>query len=489
MICIPITARNTEEVILELETAQKHADIIELRLDSFRDRNDAETCLEKLSKKCPKPIIVTNRPEREGGGFADSEQNRIRLLQKAIDLRFEYVDVEHDSMKHIVRRDCTKIIASYHNFQETPLNLNRIYDEICHLKPDIVKIVTYAQDITDNIKIFELLKIAHLPLISFCMGENGHISRILTRKFGGFLTFASLGKGKESAPGQLTFQEITDIYHFKQINRETKVYGIVGNPVSHSMSPAIHNSSFIEKGLNSVYVPLKVVEIDSFVREFKKINIQGFSITIPFKETVLPFLDDIDCTAEKIGAINTVVNKNGRFTGYNTDSIAAIQGLANGMDNNEKPHNTVAIIGAGGAARAIAYGLKKEGYDITIYNRTKERASKLSRDIGCNYRGFEERCQINAGIVINCTSIGMFPHIEESPVPKESLKSGMVVFDVVYNPIQTRLLLDAEERGCHTVNGLTMFINQAAEQFRLWTGIEPPTELMRSVVLDKLSVQ
>jgi 3-dehydroquinate dehydratase/shikimate dehydrogenase len=253
------------------------------------------------------------------------------------------------------------------------------------------------------------------------------------------------------------------------------------------MSPAIHNCSFIEKDLNSVYVPLKVVSIGSFVREFKKINIQGFSITIPHKESILPFLDDIDSTAEKIGAINTVVNEDGRFKGYNTDSIAAIQGLEDGMSNNRKALNKVAIIGAGGAARAIAYGLKDEGYDITIYNRTKERAIKLSHDIECNYKGFEEICQTDANILINCTSIGMFPEIENSPVPKEDLKPGMVVFDVVYNPIKTRLLLDAEERGCYTVNGLTMFVNQAAEQFRLWTGIEPPIELMRNVVLDNLS--
>ncbi len=487
MICIPITARSTKEAILEMAMAQKNADIVELRLDFFSEIRDAEMCLEKLSEKYPKPVIVTVRPEREGGSYTDNESDRIRLLQKAIDLRFDYVDVELDSIEHIVRRDCTKIIVSYHNFQETPHNLHKIYDEMCLWKPDIVKIVTYAHEITDNIRIFELLKITHLPMISFCMGENGHISRILTRKFGGLLTFASLTKGKESAPGQLTFQELTDTYHFKKTDKETKVYGIVGNPVSHSMSPAIHNLSFIEKGLNSIYVPLKVVDIASFVREFKKIDIQGFSITIPHKETILPFLDDIESTAEKIGAINTVVNRSGRFKGYNTDSTAAIQGLENGM-NNKQHLNKVAIIGAGGAARAIAYGLKDEGYEITIYNRTKERAMKLSHDIGCTYQGFEKVCQIDANILINCTSIGMSPNTENSPVPKEILKPEMVVFDAVYNPIQTRLLRDAEERGCCTVNGLTMFINQAAEQFRLWTGIEPPIELMRNVALDKLSV-
>ncbi|MDR4497601.1 MAG: shikimate dehydrogenase [Candidatus Scalindua sp.] len=489
MICVPITARRTEAVIHEMSLAVKHADIIELRLDFISEMHEARTCMERALKCRTKSIIVTNRPIREGGNFSGSEQDRIKLLQEAIDLGADYVDVEHDSIKHISRQDSTKIIVSYHNFKDTPRNINKIYDEICQCKPDIVKIVTYAHDITDNIRIFKLLQTAPLPTISFCMGDCGHISRILTRKFGGFLTFASLDKGKESAPGQLTVNDLVNTYHFKKINKETSVYGIVGNPVSHSMSPAIHNCSFLEKGLNSVYVPMKVLDIVSFVREFRKINIQGLSITIPHKETIVPLLDDIDTTARKIGAINTVVNQNGIFKGFNTDCVAAVQGLENGMNNNEISSHTVAIIGAGGAARAIAFGLKDKGCDITIYNRNVEHAIKLSHEIGCKYKRLEEICQVDTDILINCTPIGMFPEVEVSPVPKEALRKGMVVFDSIYNPIKTRLLLDAEASGCHTVNGLTMFINQAAEQFRLWTGINPSVELMRKAALEKLSVE
>ena len=203
MICIPITARRAEAVIHEMSLAAKHADIIELRLDFIPEMHEARTCLERALKCRNKSIIITNRPRREGGNFSGSEQDRIRLLQEAIDLGADYVDVEHDSIKHMNRRDSTKIIVSYHNFKDTPRNINKIYDEICHCRPDIVKIVTYAHDITDNIRIFELLQIAHRPTISFCMGDSGHISRILNKKFGGFLTFASLGKGKEFAPRQL----------------------------------------------------------------------------------------------------------------------------------------------------------------------------------------------------------------------------------------------------------------------------------------------
>jgi 3-dehydroquinate dehydratase/shikimate dehydrogenase len=488
MICIPITTRRTEDAISEISSASKHADIIELRIDYILELQDAEKCIEEALKSKAKPVIVTNRPEIEGGKFSGSEHDRLRLLQKAIDLGADYVDVEYDSIKQIVRQRNSKIIISYHNFKETPQDLSKIYNDICQHKPDIVKIVTYANDITDNIRIFELLNTANIPIISFCMGELGHISRILTRKFGGLLTFASFEMGKESAPGQLTASELSKIYHFKNINKETKLYGIIGNPVFHSMSPIIHNASFMEKGLNNVYVPLKVSSIGTFIKEYRKMDFQGFSVTIPHKEGVLPFLDDIEPTAKKIGAINTIVRQDGKLVGYNTDCMAAVIALDNSLRETGSTLNDkkVSIIGAGGAARAIAFGLKEKGCDITIYNRTIERAEKLSNDVKCRFKRFEEINKLDSDILINTTPIGMFPKADRTPVPENILKEGMIVFDAVYNPIETKLLRDASERGCHTVNGLTMFINQAAEQFRLWTNIDPPVELMSNVVREIL---
>ncbi len=488
MICIPIIAGSAEDTVSEMASVSRYADIVELRIDYIPELQNAETCIEASLKSKTKPVIITNRPEREGGKFNGNEQDRLLLLQKAIELGADYVDVEYDSIQQITRRNSSKIIISHHNFKETPHNLSKIYNDICQYNPDIVKIVTYANDITDNIRMFELLESANVPTISFCMGELGYISRILTGRFGGFLTFASLEKGKESAPGQLTVNELTKIYHFREINRETKLYGIIGNPVSHSMSPAIHNAAFVEKGLNNVYVPLKIKDIGTFMRECRKIGFHGFSVTIPHKESVLPFLDDIDHTARKIGAINTIVNQNDRFTGYNTDCMAAVIGLeyslkeANDTLNNKK----ISIIGAGGAARAIAFGLKEKGCDITIFNRTIERAEKLSSEVKCRFESLEEIHKLTSDILINTTSIGMFPNIDQTPVPDSILKEGMIVFDAVYNPIETRLLRDAEKKGCHTVNGLSMFINQAAEQFRLWTDIDPPVELMSNVVKEML---
>ena len=488
MICIPITAKSTEGTVSEMVSASKYADIVELRIDYIPDLQNALTCIEKALKCKTKPVIITNRPEREGGKFNGSEQDRLRLLQKAIELGADYVDVEYDSIKQITRRNRSKLIISHHNFKETPHDLSKIYNDICQYNPDIVKIVTYANDITDNIRIFELLKSAQVPTISFCMGELGYISRILTSKFGGFLAFASLEKGKESAPGQLTVNELSKIYHFKEINKETKLYGIIGNPVSHSMSPAIHNASFIEKGLNNVYVPLKIANIGTFMKECRRMDFQGFSVTIPHKESVLPFLDNIDHTARKIGAINTIVNQDGILTGYNTDCMAAIMGLECSLKetNDTLSNKKISIIGAGGAARAVAFGLKEKGCDITIFNRTIERAEKLSHDVKCRFERFEELYKLDSDILINTTPIGMFPDIDQTPIPKNILKEAMIVFDAIYNPVETRLLRDAKEKGCHTVNGLSMFINQAAEQFRLWTNIDPPVELMTNIVKEIL---
>jgi shikimate dehydrogenase len=224
------------------------------------------------------------------------------------------------------------------------------------------------------------------------------------------------------------------------------------------------------------------------MKKCREIDFHGFSVTIPHKESVLPLLDDLDHTARKIGAINTIVNQNGKLIGYNTDCMAAVIGLECSMkETNETLNNKkVSIIGAGGAARAIAFGLKEKGCDITIFNRTVERAEKLSTDVKCKFDRFEEIHKLDSDILINTTSIGMFPDVDQTPVPKNILKEGMIVFDAVYNPIETRFLREAKAKGCHTVNGLSMFINQAAEQFKLWTDIDAPIELMSKVVKEML---
>ncbi|TVM02654.1 MAG: shikimate dehydrogenase [Candidatus Brocadia sp. WS118] len=487
MICIPIIANNLDDALCDMDEASKVADIIEVRLDYLKNP-DLKCILERRTK----PIIITNRPVREGGKFEGSEEERLAVLKLAIQLQADYVDIEHDSIQNIrrdtVHRVPTKIIVSYHNFRETPDNLASIYQKLSQCGADVVKIVSYANTITDNVKIYRLLRQAHGHVISFCMGEYGMTSRILYKRFGSYLTFASLRKGKESAPGQISIQEFLTIYRAQRQDKDTGIYGLIGNPVAHSISPLIHNTLFKEMNLNSIYVPFKVDNISDFIRAFRELDVKGYSVTIPHKESVIHHLDAIDSMAKKIGAVNTIVNKGDQLIGFNTDCKAAIQVLEDlqqtsgmGTKNNHFTGRCVTLLGAGGASRAIAFGLQERGAHVTVVNRNYERAQSLARDVGCLSKKFGDLPEIKTDILINATPAGMFPAVNETPVDKNRLKPNMLVFDTIYNPAETRLLREAKAQGCKIVGGLPMFVNQAAAQFELWTGIKPPLKLIEEI--------
>ena len=501
MICIPIIANKLPGALHDMAEASMVADIIELRIDYIKDVD-----LKRLLEKRIKPVIVTNRPVREGGKFNGSEEERIALLKLAIRLRADYVDIEHDSIQNIrrdtVHRVPTKIIVSYHNFRETPDDLTTIYNRLSQSGADIVKIVTHANSITDNVRIYRLLQQSQIPTISFCMGELGIISRILYKRFGSYLTFASLRTGKESAPGQISIHELLNTYQAQKQDKHSAIYGLIGNPVSHSISPIIHNTLFKEMNINGIYVPFKVDNIGDFMKEFRGLDVKGYSVTIPHKESVVNHLDAIDPIAKKIGAVNTIVNKDGQLVGFNTDCEAAIkvlEGVNQLCSRGERPFaptkdvhlrgKKVTLIGAGGVARAIAFGLKERQAQLTIINRNHERAQSLARDVGCLARKFDDPQAPDTDILINATPVGMFPKINETPIDKNKLKPNMIVFDTIYNPIETKLLHDAKTQGCKTINGLSMFVHQAAAQFKLWTGQMPSVEIIEAIACEKLAVK
>ncbi|MEB2309973.1 MAG: shikimate dehydrogenase [Candidatus Brocadiaceae bacterium] len=495
MICIPIIANNLDDALRDMAEASKFADIIEVRLDYIKNPD-----LKRILQRRTKPLIITNRPDREGGRFNGSEEERIAVLKHAIQLQADFVDIEHDSIHNLCRdtglhvpSSKTKFIVSYHNFRETPDDLISLYQRLSQSDADTIKIVTHANSITDNIKIYRLLQQARRPLISFCMGEYGIISRILYKRFGSYLTFASLRKGKESAPGQITIQEFLLTYQAQRQEKDTGIYGLIGNPVSHSISPMIHNTLFKEMNFNSIYVPFKVDNIDDFFRSFKELDVKGYSVTIPHKESVIHHLDAIDPVAKKIGAVNTIVNKDSKFIGYNTDCKAAIQALedihqVSGMDpkNDHLKDKRITLLGAGGAARAIAFGLQDRGAQVTIVSRNYERAQSLSRDVGCSSKELKDLQRIETDILINATPVGMLPAVNETPIDKKLLKPSTIVFDTIYNPIETRLLREAKAQGCKIVGGLPMFVNQAAAQFELWTGMKPSRALIEDIAYKKL---
>ena len=340
----------------------------------------------------------------------------------------------------------------------------------------IIKIVTTANKLSDNLKIIELVKKSKKPVIGLCMGPLGEISRILAPLYGSFLTFASLDKGKESSPGQIPAEILRNIYRINDIKPGFKIYGVIGDPISKSKGYIIHNSLFKKEKLNNIYLRFQVEDLKEFMENFSNL-LAGFSVTMPHKQQIINYLDDIDLTAKKIKAVNTVVNKDGKLIGYNTDLIGAIKAIG---AKTEIKNKNVTILGAGGAARAIAVGILAKGGKVTILNRTVEKAEKLAKELNCSFGSLKNFESVKTNILINVTSVGMYPNINATPIDTKSLKN-IVVFDAIYNPEKTKLLQEAEKNNCIIIGGKEMFINQAAEQFKIWSGKEPDIEFLRSI--------
>lgn len=256
------------------------------------------------------------------------------------------------------------------------------------------------------------------------------------------------------------------------IDAQTELYGVIGNPVQHSLSPMIHNGAFKRLGRNAVYLAFEVKNVEEALRGIRGLGVRGVSVTLPFKTEVIPLLDKVEGLAKKIGAVNTIVNRRGRLIGYNTDCHGALEALEERMDLRGK---RFVLLGAGGAARAIGFGLQERGYSLTVVNRSNERGRALSKDLGCDYLPISSLVRMKAGeleadVIINATSLGMYPRAGETPIPSKLLKEEMMVMDIVYQPLQTKFLREADEKGCVTVDGLEMLIRQGMAQFEIWTG-------------------
>ena len=508
-ICIPITADTIDKALADLKKAEKVTDLIELRIDFIKDIN--ENKLEELLKNTrenrrfsvsrkssisvkAKEVIVTCRPKFEGGNFDGSEEERILLLKNAIELNTDYVDIEFKTDENFIdniikNKKNSKIIISHHNFNETPSEdeLKNLYNKIKKLNSDLVKIVTFANSLNDNFKIFELLE-NKSNLISFCMGLKGQISRILAPKFGSLITFASLEKNKESAPGQISIEKMKNEYNIDFINENTKILGVIGEYAENSKSRHMHNTMFKEKGIDFIYHPLKLEknELEEFMNNFRKFDFVGAAVTVPYKETIMQFLDKLDKTAKDIGAVNTIVKDNGALIGYNTDYYGAIEAL---KENTQLENKKILVIGTGGAARAIVYGLKKEKAEITIINRTFEKAQKLAEEFNIKLYKLENMKELIKGndIIINTTSVGMKPNIDKSIIPEEDFAGGKILMDIVYTPIRTKLIEFAEKANCKTITGERMLIYQAMKQFKLWTKHEPDFKIMEKAIIEQIN--
>lgn len=426
----------------------------------------------------------------------------------AMELGAEYVDIElkvADKFMKLVsgkKPDKCKLIVSSHNYESTPSakELANLVAQIQATGADIVKIATTATEIVDVANMFQILvhcQEKQVPIIGLVMNDRGFISRVLCPKYGGFLTFGSLEKGKESALAQPTAADLINLYNIRQIGPDTKVFGIIGKPVGHSKSPILHNEAFRSVGFNAVYVPFLVDDLAKFLNTYSSPDFAGFSCTIPHKEAAVRCCDEVDPIARDIGAVNTIVRRpDGKLVGYNTDYVGAISAIEDGIRASQPTDPATSplagrlfvVIGAGGAGKALAYGAKEKGARVVIANRTFARAQELANLIGgpaLTLVDLENYHPEEGMILANTTAIGMYPNVNETPLSKQALKSYAVVFDAVYTPKETRLLQEAAECGATVVSGLEMFIRQAMGQFQHFTGMPAPDSLMRDIVLTK----
>ncbi len=490
LLCVTVGRGRHRHLIAEHKhLAEQGCKLVEPRLDFLMTPPN----LKRLLPERPCPVVITCRREKDGGRWTKSEESRQMLLRQAIVAGVEYVDLEEDVAAIIPRFGNTKRIISYHNFQETPEDLNALHARLASLNADIVKIATMAHSPHDNVRLLRLTRTARVPTIAICMGEFGQASRILAGKFGAPFTYATFHAERTMAPGQLTYQQMREIYHYEQINADTEVYGVIADPVAHSLSPIIHNSGFGELKLNKVYVPFRVrpEDLSQFMHDCNDFGIKGLSVTIPHKEEIQQYIDKHDDFSLEIQACNTVVFKDGKRYGYNTDYRAAMSSLDKMFGGDEQSSGlkgkSVLLLGAGGAARAIGVGLKRRGADTVIASRTAERADDLAAFLKAKSLAWGLRHSFKADLIVNCTPIGMHPNLDESPIDLRYLTPEMAVFDTVYNPEQTLLIKQARETGCPYITGIDMFVGQAAIQFRQFTDQPAPREVMRQVIKRAIS--
>jgi len=517
MICIPITDEKQKDAWISVERSAPAADAIELRMDLITDGD--LSCLMATARKASDrvKIIVTCRRKEESllppsinQALPKKEMtptSRMHLLKQAIELGADFIDVELAAGDKAIKqlqsfrrkhKSSTQIIVSWHNISKTPSFkiLKEIFQACAETGADIVKIVPYARKMADNLTVLNLIayaKMKNREIIAMCMGELGQTSRTMAPLWGSYLGFAVLSGGKKSAPGQLTVRVMREFQQLLQCQQRipqpwllppgASNLILLGNPVRQSLSPLMHNEALKAMRIDGHYSAFCVSDLAAAIAGIRGMNIRGASVTIPFKTAVMEYLDEIDADAAALGAVNTIVNDRGRLAGCNTDWLGFIQALKDKTDIAKK---TFVVIGAGGAARAAAYGIKKEGGQPIIVNRTQNTGRALAKRFGCPFYPLSAIGKIKADGLINTTSVGMYPQIQQSTVDASILTNYQVVMDVIYNPLKTKLLRDAEAQGLQTISGLEMFVRQGALQLKLWTGKDAPLALMRKTVRERL---
>jgi 3-dehydroquinate dehydratase/shikimate dehydrogenase len=371
-----------------------------------------------------------------------------------------------------------RIVLSSHDFAGIPEDLEARVESLQSHGTEVVKLAVQARKLSECVRLLDIAsRSTRDNLVLIGMGEHGLATRVLASRFRSKWTYA----GGLSGVGQVTPALLLDEFRFRQVDRSTSLYGVVGSPVSHSVSPAMHNAAFRATNIDAVYLPLPAIDVDDFVEFARAFDLRGASVTIPYKVALLERVETASELATRIGAINTIRTTDKGWLGDNSDVSGFLQPLAGHLS---PAGLRVALLGAGGAARAVAVALASQRAHVTVHARRRQRAA----DVAALVDGSVGEWPPPPGswdLLVNCTSVGMYPAVEDSPLPPEYLKGG-TVYDLVYNPQKTQLLRDAAEAGSSTVGGLDMLVGQARQQFEWWTGVCPPVDIMRAAAIRKI---
>src|SRR5437867_2907932 len=442
------------------------ADLVELRLDTVSDPDVAGALAGRR-----RPVLVTCRPEWEGGHFKASEEARKAILASACALGADFVDIEWRARfaDLIAARDGRGVVLSAHDFGALPNDLQGPLRAMRATGAKIVKMAVTPAQLSDCVTLLEFgaLECRKGSLVLVGMGDYGLVRRILAGRFGSMWTYA----GSIRDIGQLSLGDLVNQYRFQSIGEDTHVYGIVAGSVAHSVSPAMHNAAFRAAGIDAVYVPMPARSADDFMVFARAIGLKGASVTIPHKVTLSQRMDELDEAARRAGAINTIRGGE-RWIGSNTDGVGFIRALRKRVPADQLAGLRAAVLGAGGAARAVATALTACGCSVQIHARDRSRAIEIA-GLTSTEPGPWPPVRGSWDLLINCTPVGMYPRVDDTPVAATAL-TGRYVYDLIYNPTATRLLREASARGCQTIGGLDMLVAQAQEQFQWWTGSRVP---------------
>jgi 3-dehydroquinate dehydratase/shikimate dehydrogenase len=494
-VCVAIIGSTPEEILEKANATIKDTTFLEIRLDYLPKPLGALPRLQGfLAENSTVTAIATCRRTEWGGKFDGTPAAELDILCKAAESGFQIVDLPIEAVEALKSGELQKLrdagaalIISHHDFASTR-DLDKIYSRIEPFKPDFIKIVPTAKTLSDNVTLIRFLeRMADTSkIIGICMGDAGIISRVLGVRAGSLFTFAAATAGEETAPGQIAARTLLETYRIDQVDAATKIYGVAGNPIRTSLSPIMMNTAFRRETVNAVYLGLQTTKLADLLHLVQEIPIQGLSVTMPLKQEILASLEKTDPLSAKIGACNTVLRaQDGKLYGFNTDVAGIIAPLEKRMALRG---TKCLVLGAGGAARAAVFGLRDKGADVSILNRTPETAQKLAKQAGAKAIKKEAIAKSTFDVIINATPLGMSGFKGAPLLEPEDLKAKLV-FDLVYNPLETPLLRMARQQNIPVITGVAMFVQEGARQFELGTGKPAPEEEMLRVVLHALRQQ